>query len=316
MEPITSFLSPDSTEKRKAATIDAALSSLRAAGAVGAVDEFYPKIVEAIRKGDLDEFDALGDRLLDFASKNMSIPADAKTQENEVARSIEQLVSVADSRNIAIPSAILNDAANAFVSNDQRAVVALANNINSLLEKNIEAQITEKKVPTRLEDGSVVLIGETTRTRYDQTNTPIPSSNKNAQLFSLFASESYSPRSKEIMAAMGGESDLVGASAIGAPMQKQPDIGANPEAYASMEKLPEPTLDPIERNTQANERARLKYEAGDRIGALNTLRALKAEDIYGDITDETLDSYFGKSSATIPKKDTRIPIGEIIPNKK
>jgi len=243
---------------------------------------------------------------------------DAKVsgEQDQTARSIEQLVSIADSRNIAIPPADLAAAANAFAFKDQSAISALANQINELVNSRIEVQDKETKEQRQFDDGSIAIVGSQSGSRYDNTGNIIPFGNQNAQIFRSVASEAYSPQSKEIIAAMGSGSDLVGASAIGAPMQKQPDIGVKPEAYAAMQKLPKPTLDPIERNTQANERARLLYEAGDRIGALNTLRALRAEDIYGDITDETLDSYFGKSSETVPKEDTRKPIGEIIPNKK
>jgi hypothetical protein len=242
-------------------------------------------------------------------TKNLTVPAEARTPKDEVARSIEQLISVADSRNIVIPPADLAAAANAFASKDQRAASALANDISELVNNRIKIQDEEEKEQIELDDGSIAIVGLKSRSRYDNTGNIIPFGNQNAQIFRSVVSEAYSPQSKEIMAAMGGGNDLVGASAIGAPMQKQPDIGANPEAYAAMQKSPEPALDPIERNTRANERARLLYESGDRIGALNTLRALKAEDIYGDITDETLDSYFGKSSATVPSK---IPLGEII----
>jgi hypothetical protein len=67
--------------------------------------------------------------------------------------------------------------------------------------------------------------------------------------------------------------------------------------------------DVIERNTKAYNDARALYEAGDRAGSLSLLRALRARDMFGDITDETLDSYFGKSSANVPSKK---PLGEII----
>ena len=171
-----------------------------------------------------------------------------------------------------------------------------------MLADNMKAQITEKKIPTRLDDNSVVLIGETTRTRYDNTLNPIPSGNTNSELFASLASESYSPQSKEIMAIMGGGNDLVGASAIGAPMQKQPDIGARPEAYASMER---PTLSSIEEKEEARKRVRDFYQSGDKERALDLLNSAGGKGLFGgDYTIEELDLMYNPS------------LDEIIPSKK
>jgi hypothetical protein len=314
MESITSFLSPESTERGKAAAIDAAFSSLRAAGANAAVEEFYPKIVAAIENKNLDEFDALGERVLGFATKNMDVPAEGREAQNDAARSISQLASIADEKNITIPSALLNDAANAFVSKDQGALTGLAKSIGSLVDAGMKVQQDEQKIQKQLTDGGFVLIGDKSGTRYDNIGNPIPSGNKNSQLFASLASQAYSPQSKEIIAMMGGGNDLVGGSAIGAPMQTQPDIVANPEAYAAMQV---PDLDTIRRNTKANEEARVLYKSGDRLGALNILRALKARDIFGDITDQTLDNYFGGSPSNTPTPEapaapSKKPLSEII----
>jgi len=297
-KPLTSLLSPNSNLRSKVASLDSAIDTLRANGMESQANMLYSNLQQAIANKDIDNLKAYSGQLMALNTKNLTVPAEARTPKDEVAKSIEQLVSVADSRNIAIPPAILNDAANAFISKDQGAVAALANNINSLLEKNIEAQITENKVPTRLEDGSVVLIGQTTRTRYDQTNTPIPSSNKNAQLFSLLASDAYSPQSKEIMAAMGGESDLVGASAIGASMQKQPDIGAKPEAYASIEL---PALSTIELKEKARGEVRELYLSGDKESALDKINSAGGKGLFGgDYTMADLDEMYKKEGDALP----------------
>jgi hypothetical protein len=308
-KPLTSLLSPNSNLRSKVASLDSAIDTLRANGMESQANMLYSNLQQAIANKDIDNLKAYSGQLMALNTKNLTVPAEARTPKDEVARSIEQLISVADSRNIVIPPADLAAAANAFASKDQRAASALANDISELVNNRIKIQDEEEKEQIELDDGSIAIVGLKSRSRYDNTGNIIPFGNQNAQIFRSVVSEAYSPQSKEIMAAMGGGNDLVGASAIGAPMQKQPDIGANPEAYAAMQKSPEPALDPIERNTRANERARLLYESGDRIGALNILRALRAEDIYGDITDETLDSYFGKSSATVPSKK---PLGEII----
>jgi|LakMenEpi03Aug12_release.lakeMendotaPanAssembly.Ray.scaffolds.fasta_scaffold268561_3 hypothetical protein len=312
-KPLTSLLSPNSNLRSKVASLDSAIDTLRANGMESQANMLYSNLQQAIANKDIDNLKAYSGQLMALNTKNLTVPAEARTPKDEVARSIEQLVSVADSRNIAIPPAILNDAANAFVSKDQGAVRALANSIGKLVDAGIKVQTNEQKEQRQLADGNIVLIGSQSGTRYNNMGTPIPFGNQNAEQFSAFAERAYSP-TREVVASVPGLGDVMTTQVEGVPVVPatsagQIEIGANPEAYAAMQKLPEPALDPIERNTRANERARLLYESGDRIGALNTLRALKAEDIYGDITDETLDSYFGKSSATVPSK---IPLGEII----
>lgn len=286
MESITSFLSPQSTERRKAATIDAAFSSLTAAGADGAVDEFYPKIVAAIKNGNLDEFDALGGRLLDIASKNMAVTADARTEKNKVARSINQLIPLADEKNITIPSALLNDAAKAFVSKDQGALAELANSIGSLVDAGMKVQKDEAKPFVKFEDGSSGYLGTQTLSRYNNRGEVIPFGNTNADRFSKFAQVSLVPV----------------------------EINANPQAYAA-NQVPNPTS--IQSKEKSFEEARSLYESGDRAAALNKLRALKAADVLGDITDQSLDDYFrvtpsNTSASSTAETIKRKPIEEII----
>ena len=81
------------------------------------------------------------------------------------------------------------------------------------------------------------------------------------------------------------------------------------------------STDTIGKNVKAYEAAGSLYKAGDRLGALNILRALKARDIYGDITDQTLDEYMKTYSSTTPSSTettpnqsapTKRPLGEII----
>jgi hypothetical protein len=312
-KPLTSLLSPNSNLRSKVASLDSAIDTLRANGMESQANMLYSNLQQAIANKDIDNLKAYSGQLMALNTKNLTVPTEARTPKDEVARSIEQLVSVADSRNIAIPPAILNDAANAFVSKDQGAVRALANEISELVNNRIKIQDEEDKEQIELNDGSIAVVGLKSRSRYDNTGNIIPFGNQNAEQFSAFAERAYSP-TREVVASVPGLGDVMTTQIEGVPVVPatsagQIEIGANPEAYAAMQKSPEPALDPIERNTRANERARLLYESGNRIGALNTLRALRAEDIYGDITDETLDSYFGKSSATVPSKK---PLGEII----
>lgn len=238
-------------------------------------------------------------------------------EKQNVAKSIEQLISIADSRNISIPPAVLNDAANAFVSKDVNSISLLANSIGELVDAGIKVQQDEQKSPVRFDDGSIMLVGSQSGTRYDNTGTPIPSSNRNTQLFVSSASEAYSPRFKEIMLGTGGGgSDLVGAGVIGAPMQKDINIGANPEAYISMQ-APAPTS--IEEKEQARKKVRNLYFSGDKIGALDLLNAAGGKGLLGgDYTIADLDDLYkdevkppSKDEVKPPANDTRVPLDKI-----
>ena len=310
MESITSFLSPESTERGKAAAIDAAFSSLRAAGANAAVEEFYPKIVAAIKNKNLDEFDALGERVLGFATKNMDVPVAAREGEDQsnVARSIEQLVSVADSRNIAIPPAILNDAANAFVSKDQGAVAALANSIGSLVDAGMKVQQDEQKKQTQLTDGSIVLIGSQSGTRYDNMGNPIPSGNKNAEVFSGFAEKSFAP-TRDVMASVPGLGDVIttqvgNVPVVPATQAGQIDIGANPEAYAATQV---PDFTSTQLKEQAIAEARDLYDQGNPVEAAQKLNAFGIRGTLGGaVSPNELLDLFGerRTKETSPTPET------------
>ena len=230
-------------------------------------------------------------------------------EKQNVAKSIEQLISIADSRNISIPPAVLNDAANAFVSKDVNSISLLANSIGELVDAGIKVQQDEQKSPVRFDDGSIMLVGSQSGTRYDNTGTPIPSSNRNTQLFVSSANEAYSPKSKEIMLAMGGGSDLVSPSSIGAPMQKDINVGANPEAYISMQ-APAPTS--IEEKEQARKKVRELYLSGDKMSALDLLNSAggKGGLLGGDYTIADLDDLY-KDEVKPPSKDTRVPLEQI-----
>lgn len=310
-EQLASFLSPNSNLRSQVATLDSAINTLRANGMENQADMFYSNLQQAITNKDIDTLKAYSSQLMSLNAKNLTVPAEARVprDEDQMARSIEQLVSVADSRNIAIPPADLNAAANAFAKKDAKQLNAISKNISKLIDKGIEIQQNEQKSQVQLADGSTILIGSQSQNRYDNTGNPIPFGNRNEQLFTSLASESYSPKTKQVMEAMsGGGSDLVGASIIGAPMQAQPDIGARPEVYQSMQKLEE-AEDAIARNIRLNAEAKALYDQGDRAGALNTLRGLKAQGLFGgDLTDADLDEYFKVEER--PAMGTRFKTGQ------
>jgi len=229
--------------------------------------------------------------------------------EEQMARSIEQLVNIADSRNISIPPAILKSAANAYVSKNKDKISSSENNISKFIDDAIKIQQNEQKSQVELGDGSLVLVGSQSGTRYDNTGAPIPSGNRNEQFLISSASEAYSPRTKEVMSMMGGGNDLVGGPTIGAPMESMPEVIASPESYVSAQKLKE-SEDVITRDIRRNAEAYELYKKGDRIGALNILRALKTQDVLGGITDASLDDYFRMInpedvSSTTPQVDAK-----------
>lgn len=288
MESITSFLSPESTERRKAATIDAAFSSLRAAGAGAAVDEFYPKIVAAIRSGNLDEFDALGGRLLDFASKNMDVPAEAKAEQNDMARSIGQLIPYADKQNIVIPQADLAATAKAFRSGDEVAKSAAANNLGKLIGDAIKIQQDEPKPLVRFEDGSTGYVGTQTLSRYNNRGEVIPFGNTNAEKFSELAQVSLVPV----------------------------EINANPQAYIANQV---PDFTSTQLKEQAIAEARDLYDQGNPVEAAQKLNAFGIRGTLGGaVSPNELVDIFGERriKETTPTPSTpapvRKPIGDII----
>lgn len=66
------------------------------------------------------------------------------------------------------------------------------------------------------------------------------------------------------------------------------------------------TEDPITRNRKLHKEAYDLYKKGDRQMALYTLRALGAEDLFGDLTDATLDEYFKQVGSDLPSDEPTV----------
>jgi hypothetical protein len=239
----------------------------------------------------------------------------ASEDQSNVARSFEQLVSVADSRNIAIPPAILYDAANAFVSKDEGAVAALANSIGSLVDAGIKVQQDEQKKQTQLTDGSIVLIGSQSGTRYDNMGNPIPFGSKNAEVFSGFAEKSFAP-TRDVMASVPGLGDVITTQVRNVPVVPatqagQIDIGANPEAYAATQV---PDFTSTQLTEQAIAEARDLYDQGNPVEAAQKLNAFRIRGILGGaVSPNELVDIFGERRI---KKTTPTPATPAAPSKK
>ena len=237
--------------------------------------------------------------------------------ETQMAASIEQLLSDADSRNILLQPALVANAANAFAKGDNKTLLSLSKSIETMLADNIKAQIAEDKIPTRLDDDSVVLIGKTTRTRYDPTGAPIPSGNNNTELFSRFAEQAFTP-TREAMAGIPVIGSVITTQVDGSPLipatqAGQIDVGARPEAYASMER---PALSSIEQKEEARKRVRDLYLSGDKDGALDLLNSAGGKGLFGgDYTIDELDVMYD-NEASPEKEKERPPLRDIIPTKK
>ena len=76
----------------------------------------------------------------------------------------------------------------------------------------------------------------------------------------------------------------------------------------------EETEDAVVRNIRLNAEAKAFYDKGDRAGALNTLRGLKAEGFFGgDLTDEDLDEYFRQVNPASAAPATPTPVAPVAP---
>jgi hypothetical protein len=308
-KPLTSLLSPNSNLRSKVASLDSAIDTLRANGMESQANMLYSNLQQAIANKDIDNLKAYSGQLMALNTKNLTVPAEARTPKDEVARSIEQLVSVADSRNIAIPPAILNDAANAFVSKDQGAVRALANSIGTLVDAGIKVQTDEQKEQRQLTDGSIVLIGSQSGTRYNNMGTPIPFGNQNAEQFSAFAERAYLPTREVVASVLPGLGDVLTAQVEGVPVvplatsAEQIEIGANPEAYAATQV---PDFTSTQLKEQAISEARDLYDQGNPVEAAQKLNAYGIQgSLGGAVSPNELEDIFGKKRIreTTPSQD-------------
>lgn len=292
MQPIISFLSPDSTEQRQAASIDAAFSALKAAGLDNVVNEFHPKIVAAIQNQNLDEFDALGGRLMDLASKNMSIPADQRKQEKAQEKAQEELVpqdqlvstlnmllGIADENNIDLPNAQLKQLAQLAETGSPRLgkeVAKLEGSLNELLKISRD----ESKDLVTLQDGTQVLRGAKTGTYY-QGGSPISRGALNAEVFNEMA---FAP-TREVASAI----PTIGQ--IAEKMQAPQIVDAVTQGRPGIYSIPE-VVD-VNKKEAAIKQARALYEAGDLRQATDILNSVDMAGMFpGPLSPDDARAYF------------------------
>ena len=200
----------------------------------------------------------------------------ASEDQSNIARTIGQLVNLADKQNIVIPPADLAAAAKAFRSSDEVAKLAEANKLGSLISDMIKIQQDEPKELVEFEDGSRGRIGTQSLSRYDNRGQVIPFGNTNAEKFTEFAQVSLVPF----------------------------EINANPEAYNATQV---PDFTSTQLKEQAIAEARDLYDQGNPVEAAQKLNANNIRGTLGGaVSPNELVDIFGERriKETTPTPET------------
>jgi hypothetical protein len=191
------YTAPGSQARSQLARVNEILSQMQDIG--GNSKEWQSQIEAAIKSKDLNAinssydslFKAYNDRLTFVQKAGKASKEEDNAGYKSPAAASEGIISslrLSEERGIEIPDSLIEDAYVATVSNDVDYMNTVAKNIGDLVNPIIRQQTEENKRPEQTTDG-VQIIGETTRTRYTQTGSPISSGPVNTDRFNVVAQQ-------------------------------------------------------------------------------------------------------------------------------
>lgn len=180
------MLSPQSNLRSYVASAENQISVLRNRGLNDDADMFESSIRAAIQSKDPSIMSSLKG-LDDIYQANLKSAPKEKGPEmpSNLAQSIVDIMQMSEARNIALNPASIRDAATAMQSGDENAMERIYSEFSNDYKSRLEQQDKEKKTLQTLADGTSVLIGETTGTRYTTSGLPISPDAINTNVFNM-----------------------------------------------------------------------------------------------------------------------------------
>lgn len=119
-------------------------------------------------------------------------PAQAEPQ--ELAQNISSLLQAGDAANIAFNPAVIQQAQKAIMESDTDEMQSIYSNLSGRFEARIKEQTEEEKELKNLEDGSQILVGKNTGTRYTTSGQPISPTSMNTTTYNMSVLNSGVPQ--------------------------------------------------------------------------------------------------------------------------
>lgn len=155
------------------------IAILEASGFGNQAQAYKDQYDKAIAAGDINTAMMLAGTVAGFtgAMKPSTLqPVEPTASSQEVSESVNRALAWGESNAVDVPSNLVELFNQKIGSGDTKGASKIASEINKAVSSQVETQQKESKDPVRLEDGSEILIGNTTATRYTPSGKAIPRS--------------------------------------------------------------------------------------------------------------------------------------------
>jgi osmotically-inducible protein OsmY len=153
------------------------LAILEASGYPEQARVFKEQYDLAINNGDFETATSIAGRVAGFtgAMKPATLqPVEPTASAQEISNSVRNALLIGEANAVDLPDNIVNLFGEAINSGDTKAASKIAGDISQSVDSLIKIQREETKNQVRLQDGTEILVGSKTGTRYTPTGQPIP----------------------------------------------------------------------------------------------------------------------------------------------
>jgi len=153
------------------------IAILEASGFGNQAQAYKDQYDKAIAAGDVNTAMMLAGTVAGFtgAMKPSTLqPVEPTASSQEVSESVNRALALGESNAVDVPSNLVELFNQKIGSGDTKGASKIASEINKAVSSQVETQQKESKDPVRLEDGSEILIGKTTGTRYTPSGQVVP----------------------------------------------------------------------------------------------------------------------------------------------
>jgi hypothetical protein len=267
---------------------------LRNRGLGGDVDVLEKAIIDSVSTGDYQSsMNAIG-MLNEYYYKSAPKPEASKQEEqigdmSVIADRIQSALKRAEDRNIALNPTDIEDAFEAELAGDTKEATRILKALDIDFENQRKEQVSETKRIETFADGTQVLVGEKTGTRYSTNNIPLSSGTLNTSIY-----------------------EKLETAAQGIPYVENEPLFTEP---TSIQRSPEVYEQPVQQKPSrlqesiaAMQEADRLYQSGNKRDALAILNAMKTSSFMGgSVTMDDLERMYENEEEPMPEETIELP---------
>ena len=282
------YTAPGSQARSQLARVNEILAQMQDIG--GNSKEWQSQIETAIKSKDLNAinssydslFKAYNDRLT-FVQKAGKVDKEEQIGDMSViADRIQSALKRAEDRNIALNPTDIQDAFEAELAGDTKEATRILKALELDFDNQRKEQVSETKRLETFADGTQVLVGEKTGTRYSSSGTPLSSGALNTSIYNKAVEQITGvPQEQQILQAQGTSTITRSPEVYEQPVQQKPSR--------------------LQESIAAMQEADRLYQSGDKKGALAILNAMKLSSFMGgSVTMDDLKPMFENEEEPMP----------------